>query len=278
MFGQNQVVGKKFFTDSPEARAGKLLVTSAFATLQGEGPLMGRPAAFVRLAMCQLSCSWCDSFFDKGDWMDVGQVLDHVELIYYEATGQAPSLLVVTGGEPTLQGPALLNLLRGAHSVGWQTQIETNGVLAPDAPSGTVVVVSPKCAEKDGRATQYMSPNPQTLDRATCLKFVISADSQSPYHKVPEWALAWRTETGREVFVSPMNEYRHAPGQARELYEGRAEPTLTQRSGAAEVASIWEPGLLDMARCRRNHEYAAQYAMRHDLRLSLQMHLFASLP
>ena len=72
MFGHNKIVGQKFFRESPEAREGKLLVTSIFHTIQGEGPFAGQPAVFVRLAHCNLNCPWCDTFFDRGDWMSPG--------------------------------------------------------------------------------------------------------------------------------------------------------------------------------------------------------------
>jgi 7-carboxy-7-deazaguanine synthase len=31
------------------------------STLQGEGPSAGRPASFIRLSGCLLSCRWCDT-------------------------------------------------------------------------------------------------------------------------------------------------------------------------------------------------------------------------
>jgi organic radical activating enzyme len=66
MFGTNEIVGKKYFADAP---ADSLFVTSMFFTLQGEGPYSGMPALFIRLAKCNLDCSFCDTFFDDGDWM-----------------------------------------------------------------------------------------------------------------------------------------------------------------------------------------------------------------
>ena len=46
----------------------------------------------------------------------------------------------------------------------------------------------------------------------------------------------------------------------------------------AEVASFWEPGLLNLPKCRDNHQHAAMLAMRHGYRLSIQMQLLAELP
>jgi len=54
MFGLNEITGKSFFKNKD-----KLMVSTMFFTLQGEGPLMGRPALFVRLSKCNLGCSWC---------------------------------------------------------------------------------------------------------------------------------------------------------------------------------------------------------------------------
>lgn len=36
-----------------------LPITDVFSSLQGEGPAAGRPATFIRLGGCNLSCSWC---------------------------------------------------------------------------------------------------------------------------------------------------------------------------------------------------------------------------
>lgn len=274
MFGHNIVAGSKHFLEKPEARAGKLLVTSIFRTLQGEGPYAGIPAIFVRLALCQLRCSFCDTYFDSGDWMDNDEVLDAID----DVRGGVKDLIVVTGGEPTLQ-PGLGKFIEYALEAGsfQRAQIETNGLLEPIVPEGTCVVMSPKCAERLGAPTHYLRPPAAALARADCLKFVVTGDPASIYHAVPDWALDWRRQTGRAIYVSPMAEYRHAPGQTQALYDARRTPTMGERT-AAEKVSFWEPGLLDMDKCRRNYEYAAGYAVDRGLRLSIQMHLFASMP
>lgn len=55
MFGMNEIVGLKYFKN---ALPNTLTVTSRFYTLQGEGPFRGFPAYFIRLAKCNLACSF----------------------------------------------------------------------------------------------------------------------------------------------------------------------------------------------------------------------------
>lgn len=271
MFGQNRITGRKFFADS----SGRLLVTSIFSTIQGEGPYAGMPAVFVRLAMCNLACSFCDTYFDRGDWFTVDELSARIR-VEMERAGTTQKIVVITGGEPLLQ-PALPDLLTEVNRNLLPTQIESNGILDADIPPDTTLVVSPKCLESKDGPVRYFSVNKETLERANCLKFVVSAEEDSPYHDVPEWALNWRNEWGRPVFISPMNVYNHEPGQASDIYVESGSASLEERT-IAEKVSFWEPGLLDLEQCRANHEYAAVYCMKHGLRLSIQQHLFASLP
>lgn len=306
MFGHNEIVGKSFFRNVPEDT---LTVTSRFFTLQGEGPYRGMPAYFIRLAKCNLACSFCDTYFDSGKvqtfdeiFADVDQVIDEFYskrniavptwAQYTRGGDQAPyfytprqMVLVMTGGEPTLQ-PYLGAFLERAQHVFKYTQIESNGTQGFDGPSSTTFVVSPKCNEKqvDGiwYATKYLQPNSKTLQRADCLKFVMSApdDKYSPYSEVPEWAHKWAAETGRPIFVSPMNIYLKEPHKAKLLRAQKqdAEITIDERSNVDEIISFWEEGLLDMKANQRNHEYTAEYCMKYGFTLNLQIHLYASLP
>ncbi len=289
MFGQNKIIGRKFFKDQSASRT-KLLVTSVFSTLQGEGPLAGMPAVFVRLAHCNLNCSFCDTYFDHGEWMSLPQLHDEINAAR-ERTPSPPRLnqmaLIITGGEPTLQ-PALKMFLEYFESSFLRTQIESNGLLHSDLADYTMLIVSPKCREtsatkkqiagKERVAGKYLRPNVDALGSAYCLKFVISSDVNSSYHTIPQWAFEWQYDTGREIYISPMNEYNQTPDKALELYNKGREASLVERSTIGEKISFWDPGLLNLYSCQKNHEYAAMYCMEHGLRLSLQMHLFASLP
>jgi organic radical activating enzyme len=204
----------------------------------------------------------------------VGIIKKEAPLLYeeYGRTGTLPIVLVLTGGEPMLQ-PLIGPLLEGLGTIFSRTQIESNGLILQKIPDSTVLIVSPKCIERDGVARNYTKIPYATLERASALKFVVSADEGSPYHGIPEWAFDWLRATRRPIFVSPMNCYRKLPAKVRLL----DDKNDMQARNESEVISFWEPDLLDLKRNRANHEFAARYALRHGLNLTLQMHLYAGL-
>lgn len=274
MFGTNEIVGKSYFKDAGT----NLYVTSCFWTIQGEGPYMGKPAFFIRMAKCNFICSMCDSYFDSGTWFETDALIDKmIDLsLLVGDDGQAPSyiaqgdfIIVLTGGEPMLQSSALSVFVdRLKHILPqWRNtivQMETNGVFYDKELYNRIdVVVSPKVSEKIQR---YIKPSKQVLDECVALKFVISADENSPYHTIPEWADEYRHKT----FVSPMNMYSAQPIKTK-------DDDIDKRSTIDEVISFWTPGLLDMTANQANHEYAARLAMMEGYRMQVQMHLLCSL-
>lgn len=289
MFGMNEKTGRGHFKNDPKDT---LIVTSRFYTLQGEGPFRGHPAYFVRLTKCNLNCTFCDTFFDQGDQLTFDQILEQadkdIQGFYTQRDMPVPSwakgknrriVLVITGGEPTLQ-LNLVAFLEQANEFFHASQIESNGILSMGLPEKTTYVVSPKCLEKNGQAVKYLTPNPETLERASCLKFVMGFDNDqfSPYSEVPDWAHRWAEETGKQVFVSPMNIYNTLPQKSKEIRSQKDDISIQERSTVDEIITFWEDGLLDMEANRINHEKTAEYAMKHGFILNLQIHLFASLP
>ena len=274
MFGKNEIVGQKYFDKAGD----KLFVTSIFYTLQGEGPYRGEPAVFVRLAKCNLACSFCDTYFDGGDWLTFDEIdfrIGDVLRKYFD--GDVPEWaekkigLVVTGGEPMLQKNLGVFLEYIKDHFAW-TQIESNGIIVQDIPESTTLVVSPKCLEKNGKPVKYLQPNPEMLARANCLKFVMNADQDSPYSSIPDWA-----KGDRKVFISPMNIYNREPQKSKQIRSEKNSISIEERSAVDEVISFWEEGLLDMKENQKNHEYAAQYCAKNGFILNLQIHLYASL-
>jgi hypothetical protein len=48
---------------SASAAPATLRISEVFASIQGEGPWVGRPSVFMRLGLCNLECAWCDTKF-----------------------------------------------------------------------------------------------------------------------------------------------------------------------------------------------------------------------
>jgi organic radical activating enzyme len=123
-------------------------VSEVFVSVQGEGPSLGRPAVFLRLSGCNLSCTWCDTKYAwyGGEELSVDVVAERILDLLRRYRGV--SLLVVTGGEPLLQSEELAELLaRLRREVPYlEVEVETNGTVDPRAVIDYVdrLIVSPK--------------------------------------------------------------------------------------------------------------------------------------
>lgn len=276
MFGKNEIVGPAFFKNLEEDQ---LMVTSVFATLQGEGPFSGEPAVFVRLSKCNRNCTFCDTWFDSGDILTYNQV---VEKIYQAVDKEVVNnnidrgayfdnlLIVITGGEPMLQRnlSEFVAYLQDRYS--FRVQIESNGDFLRPLTAETTLVVSPKANFSTGR---YSDMRGDVFDRANALKFVVSADPSNIHHTIPDYAKEFRKIRGpRSVFISPMNVYNKEPTKVGN------NATMEMRSEVDERISFWTPNLLNYDINQQNHEYAALLVMRYGFTLQLQTHLYANLP
>jgi 7-carboxy-7-deazaguanine synthase len=121
-----------------------------FHSIQGEGIYAGRPAVFLRLALCNLACVWCDTRY-TWDWGHHDREKEMVVLSPADAEQAIGRFgcrsLVVTGGEPMLQQTELVGLLERLKSVGFWIEVETNGTILPDERLPGVIdhwSVSPK--------------------------------------------------------------------------------------------------------------------------------------
>jgi organic radical activating enzyme len=95
-----------------------LNVNEIFYSLQGEGGRTGQASIFIRLAGCNLACSFCDTDFEQGVKMTTDEILREIEQY-------ACQWIVWTGGEPTLQlNDAIIALFK---EKGYLQAIETNG-------------------------------------------------------------------------------------------------------------------------------------------------------
>ena len=117
-----------------------LSINEIFYSIQGESTYAGKPCVFVRLAGCDLRCSWCDTpyAFNDGRKMSVDDVLQQVDR-------HGSPLVEVTGGEPLLQEdvyPLMERLLESGRTV----LLETGGQIDVSRVPGAVIkVLDVKC-------------------------------------------------------------------------------------------------------------------------------------
>ncbi len=103
-------------------------VVEIFDSIDGEGIRTGRPATFIRLAGCNLRCSYCDTayaLFGEDEpceytEMTVGEIINKVNPNYRRVT--------LTGGEPLI-APDAAKLVTRLIENGVEVNIETNGAV-----------------------------------------------------------------------------------------------------------------------------------------------------
>ena len=223
-----------------------------FASVQGEGPSMGMPVAFMRLSRCNLACVWCDTAYT---WHFQGDERPHRGGVEYDRkanqlslpedevaariTALGQSRLVITGGEPLLQAPALARLLELLPDV--SVEIETNGTTRAPAPLDIRIDqfnVSPKLAHSGNPAELALLPerlDAYATDPRAWFKFVIAKPADV------------------EEVLALRDRYRFRPGHVFLMAEGTDSETLRERE-----------------------KWLAPLCVRHGFRLSdrLHIHLF----
>jgi 7-carboxy-7-deazaguanine synthase len=144
-----------------------LSVNEIFYSIQGESTYAGKPCVFVRLAGCDLRCTWCDTAyaFAEGQKMSIDDVLQQVE-------EYGSPLVEVTGGEPLLQEdvyPLMERLLESGRTV----LLETGGQIDVSRVPGAVVKVLDVKCPASGESDSVEWSNIDRLGSRDQVKFVI---------------------------------------------------------------------------------------------------------
>ena len=144
-------------------------VMEHFYTLQGEGRYAGFAAYFIRLAGCDVGCSWCDV---KESWEVSEDQYTDIQWLTESVKKSGAQLVVLTGGEPAMYnlGP----LTDSLQEIGVTINIETSGAY-PLSGSLDWICVSPK---------RFKLPLDESLAKADELKVIV----------VNQQDLKWATE------------------------------------------------------------------------------------
>jgi 7-carboxy-7-deazaguanine synthase len=215
-----------------------------YKSVQGESSFAGLPCIFVRLAGCNLRCSWCDSEYTfKGGYK---QSLDEVEAA---VEALAPVRLVeFTGGEPMLQERELVPLMGRMLEKGYTLMMETSGERPlENVPRDVHKIVDVKCPGS-GEGGTFRMENLDVLTKRDEVKFVIS--DRNDYEFAREFTRDHGLkERAGAVLLSPA--FKKAPSLERSTSNCALDPrVLVEWMLADGVAArlslqvhkyIWEP-------------------------------------
>lgn len=156
--------------------AERLRVIEVYTSVQGESTWAGVPCVFIRLAGCNLRCTWCDSefTFKGGEHRSIDDVVEQV-------VAEGVSLVEVTGGEPLVHRQAI-PLMQRLLDRGLTVLLETSGSrdIGP-VPDGVHVILDLK-APDSGEVGANLWANLDHLDAGDEIKLVLA--SRRDY----EWA------------------------------------------------------------------------------------------
>jgi len=148
-------------------------VNEVFYSLSGEGVHAGIPTVFIRLQGCNLRCSYCDTGYaldpTGGEEMTQDEVLSRI------AGWILGRWVLITGGEPLLQGDEVGVLVNRLQFRGRSVEVETNGSIDP--PNWARLVdswsVDVKCPSSGPAYGVFRAEWLRKLRKQDQLKFVV---------------------------------------------------------------------------------------------------------
>ena len=215
-----------------------------YKSVQGESSFAGVPCIFVRLAGCNLRCSWCDSEYT----FTGGYKLSEDEVVAEVAKLAPVKLVEFTGGEPLLQERELIPLMERLLASGYELMIETSGERpVENVPKAVHKIVDVKCPGS-GEAGRFRMTNLASLTERDELKFVITNRDDYEYAREFIRSNALEGRVG-QILLSPA--FSKTPSSERstanclldprELVEWMLDDGLDARLSLQIHKYIWEP-------------------------------------
>jgi 7-carboxy-7-deazaguanine synthase len=148
---------------------GQLLIHEIYRSVQGESTFVGLPCVFVRLAVCDARCVWCDTphAFSQGTLQSLAAVVEQVVSFHCP-------LVEITGGEPLLQHE-VFSLMTELADHGLTVLLETSGAHdIAGVDSRVHIIMDLKCPDS-GEIAGNRWANLELLKPADQVKFVVAS-------------------------------------------------------------------------------------------------------
>ena len=173
-----------------------LKINEIFKSIQGESTFAGLPCTFVRLAGCNLRCTYCDTNYAYYDGEELSD-----DAIIRKIEEYGVTCVEFTGGEPLLQEetPKLLKTLLDK---GYNVLVETNGSICIGCLDKRLNIIMDYKTPKSGMSERMRPKNFEFLKKTDQIKFVLMDESDY------QWAKAVIEENGltgkfENILMSP---------------------------------------------------------------------------
>ena len=166
-----------------------------FHSIEGEGIRAGMPVTFIRLAGCNLRCSYCDTKYSYNEEAENAEVVTPQEII--ERVHEfGCNNITITGGEPLIHEDIEF-LIDELLNKGFRVNVETNGTrpLYRAYNPDIIYTVDYKCPSSGMEDKMCM----KAIVNADVLKFVVGSeeDLQSTLSIIPR-------SRAKHIFYSPV--------------------------------------------------------------------------
>lgn len=145
-------------------------INELFHSLQGEGANQGKEVIFIRLAGCNLTCSWCDTQHDPYTEYSITTLMETISQWNCKS-------VIITGGEPSIHN--LTPLLKTLKGEGYWIAIESNATksLSEFEPYLDFIALSPKGVIKQTKADEIRVVNDkQSVQKLLLIEKAIKAN------------------------------------------------------------------------------------------------------
>lgn len=177
-----------------------LRIIEKFTSINGEGMRSGQPTVFIRLAGCNLRCSYCDTQYSYGQGAE--SALESISELLSYVLGTGITNVTITGGEPLLQS-ACIDLIEALRSKSINIEVETNGSINIEAAkrAGASITLDCKMPSSD-MAGHMLGTNYAAIDLQDCVKFVCGSkeDLEAAESVIERYKLLDKTN----VILSPV--------------------------------------------------------------------------
>jgi 7-carboxy-7-deazaguanine synthase len=155
-------------------------VFEIFRSIQGETTRAGLPTWFVRLAGCDLACTYCDTVPARDP--EAGRAMTVEEVLAAIASPALPHV-AITGGEPMHQVAEVNALIAELASAGREVLVETNGAHPIDALDPRAVRIVDCKTPGSGMAARMCWRNLDLVTACDEVKFVLTGRADYDWAK-----------------------------------------------------------------------------------------------